>query len=371
MAPIAVAALIVLFALLATANADAKPRAKRATVPTAPAGFFGVHPRSADATDYARIRAAGAGVVRTGWVYSQLKPSISAPLNWSVFDADVANAARNKLDLLPVLLGSPSWLGSPIPLAGESASSWRLYLVALAFRYGPGGSFWAAHPELPYRPLRTWQIWNEPNALSNWNNKPDPVAYGQLLSASADAVHLVDPTAKIVSAGVISLPPNPAAPAGIPYMQKMLKSKTTRTAVGALAVHPYAGSVAQIKGQLVKTRRMLDSLGMKKVPIWITEISWGSGKPGRNPLIVSPAQQQANLKAAFTMILQERVRLNIAHAIWYQWRDGYNGSCVWCPTSGLITESGAAKPLLGAFTAVAKPAAKSRKPARKPGSRRR
>ena len=45
------------------------------------------------------------------------------------------------------------------------------YLRALVLRYGPAGSFWDQHPELPRRPQRDWQIWNEPHLDFYWSTK--------------------------------------------------------------------------------------------------------------------------------------------------------------------------------------------------------
>ena len=43
------------------------------------------------------------------------------------------------------------------------------YLAALVERYGPDGTFWTDHPELPKHPLREWQIWNEPHLPAYWD----------------------------------------------------------------------------------------------------------------------------------------------------------------------------------------------------------
>ena len=41
--------------------------------------------------------------------------------------------------------------------------AWRAFVKAAVRRYGPHGQFWTQHPELPNDPIRTWQVWNEPN----------------------------------------------------------------------------------------------------------------------------------------------------------------------------------------------------------------
>ncbi len=48
-------------------------------------------------------------------------------------------------------------------------SDYVTYLAALVERYGPEGTFWTEHPELPKHPLREWQIWNEPHLPAYWD----------------------------------------------------------------------------------------------------------------------------------------------------------------------------------------------------------
>ena len=74
-------------------------------------------------------------------------------------------------------------------------------------RYGPRGSFWAAHPEVPRRPIRDWQIWNEPELPFYWDVPPDwtaawPSGYVKLLKAARRAIKSRDRRAKVVVAGL-------------------------------------------------------------------------------------------------------------------------------------------------------------------------
>ena len=81
------------------------------------------------------------------------------------------------------------------------------YLAALVERYGPEGTFWTDHPELPKHPLREWQIWNEPHLPAYWD-APEKGPYGYarsyplLLRSSYNIVKSLDPGAKIVLAGI-------------------------------------------------------------------------------------------------------------------------------------------------------------------------
>jgi Glycosyl hydrolase catalytic core len=347
---------LVLSALLAALLAPASSSARKA--PPAPKGFFGVHPRTlsdAGADDYAQMGAADVGILRTGFVIGQVKAHPDDPYDWTSFDAIVTGAAANGMDLVPVLYGVPPYVSttpSDVPL-GNSESEWIDYLKNLALRYGPGGTFWALNPTLPYHPITDWQIWNEENALTNWKLKPNPHQYGRLLAISARAVHSVDPGAEIVTGGVISTPQNPKAIPGVKFLRRMLKSKAARKAADVIAIHPYTGYVRGVRKQIKLTREMLDKVKLD-APIWITEIGWGTGTTARNPLIVTAEKQQQRLRGTFRMAIKQRRRLGIGRLIWYQWRDGPDKICKWCVTSGLRQQNGTAKPLLDIFAGIAR-----------------
>ena len=51
----------------------------------------------------------------------------------------------------------PSWISSdpnrPPIYSSAQIAAWQGFLTNFARRYGPKGSFWAAHPNLPYHPV--------------------------------------------------------------------------------------------------------------------------------------------------------------------------------------------------------------------------
>jgi len=324
----------------------------------APKGFFGVHPLSLQSGDFPAMAGADVGLIRTAFAYRQAQPAFDPSLgdweyDWTRFDGVVRGAAEHGIDVLPVVLGTASTHQGATPLDSAAArSAWKDYLAALVARYGPGGDFWSL-PDVPAdRPITDWQLWNEPNSFNNWA-KPNAKKYGKLLALSAKTIHAADPKADVVSAGVISQPVNRKAEDGDVYLKKMLKSKSAAKAADAIAIHPYTGTVKQVRKQIKLTRKVLDKAKLKKTPIWVTEIGWGEGRSS-NPLIVPAAKQRKNLRNAFKMTLKERRELKIAKVVWYQWRDTFDSVCGWCSTSGLLRENGNEKPLLDEFAAIAR-----------------
>jgi polysaccharide biosynthesis protein PslG len=350
-------AAVLLLSLLALLASLALPG--RSEAAPAPKGFFGVHPLIPNPAEFDEMAAADVGMIRTAFPYQQALPVVDVPpvadLTWLTFDPIVAEAARDDIDLLPVLLGTSAGGAGATPLdSAQAKADWKQYLTRIVARYGPGGSFWddPLYADVPDHPITDWQIWNEPNSANNWA-KPSPKRYGKLLTISARTIHAADPSANVVSAGVISQPVRHRTQDGDKFLKDMLKSKATRKAADVIAIHPYTGTVKDVRRQTELTRKVMDKAKLRRVPIWVTEIGWGSGKSS-NPLIVPKSKQRKNLRDSFRMMLKKRRKLNIGKVIWYQWQDAPDVNCGWCGTSGLLTKSGTEKPLRDEFAAIAR-----------------
>ena len=55
----------------------------------------------------------------------------------------------------------PHWNDAPVRGSGRLAD-FSAFVRELVERYGTRGSFWQEHPELHARPIRYYDIWNEP-----------------------------------------------------------------------------------------------------------------------------------------------------------------------------------------------------------------
>lgn len=314
------------------------------------------------------MKAAGVGLVRTAFSLSTAKTQAASPYDWTSFDSIVAKAAEHRIELLPVVYGAPAWtpggLGSM--LGNPNRSAWRDYLTALVNRYGTDGEFWSEHPEIAYRPVTDWQVWNEPNSFVNWVD-PDPREYGRFLARSAKAIRAADPNAQIVSAGVVSAPINSSAETGAKYLRRMLRSRAAARAADIIAVHPYTKTVGMAKRLIRETREVMDRAGLRRTPIWVTEIGWGSTGPVRpgssrqagaagslGRWAMTRTRQRKSMRSAFEMALKQRKRLGIGRMVWYQWQDGDDGACGWCATSGLLNRKGREKRLLSVFSRIAR-----------------
>lgn len=340
------AALLLLLCLAAPASGE----------PSAPPGFFGVNGSVTVPGDFPRMAGADVGVYRAIFPFRAVKTKPGQPYDWRRLDALVADTASNGIDLLPVLYGTPPWISeerSATPLRGAAAAEWHDLLVAMTRRYGRGGTFWLLNPLLIARPIRVWQVWNEPNSITWWAPRPRPREYGTLLRRSAAAIHSVDPLARILTAGIVANPTNDHAIPGTRFLHRLFTSPRMAGAVDAIGYHPYAPSVRGVGKQLAAARVAVRGTVGASLPIWMTELGWGTKGPREHPLIKSRRGQSRALAQTFELLLRRRQRLGIERALWFHWRDAPNDLCLWCESSGLLDRRSHAKPLLGVFKRIA------------------
>jgi hypothetical protein len=180
-------------------------------------------------------------------------------------------------------------------------------------RYGPAGSFWQEHPELPVRPIRYWQIWNEPSLRPFWSDQPFADDYVNLLAQARTAIKTEDPKAKIVLAGL----PNKAWVA----LEDIYKAGG-RKLFDIAAFHPFTREVKGVKTILERDRKVMKKYKDAHKPLWVTELSWTSSKGKTNVLFGNEETEKGqakNLAAAYTMLAKLRGKLHIGRVYWYTW----------------------------------------------------
>jgi hypothetical protein len=375
-------------ALVAVALAAAVPAGAAAPHRSVPLGFFGtmvdgplLAPGAPLSAEFSQMEATGVESVRAAVYWSQIQPYASAadvpaaqaasftpvdgvPTDFSSFDAIVAAAAARGMSVLPAVVTAPAWARRDptrewSPPADPSV--YGRFVALLAQRYGPGGTFWAAHPGLRAMPIRAWQIWNEPAGFAVgqpsvfWDDPGESfeARYVAMLRAARTAVRAVDPGAKLVLAGLYG------------RNWETLADIYRHGAHGLfdeVAANVFTQQVANVSLDLALMHGVMSRAGDSRMPLIVSELTWPSAR-GRveraaaMPYDVTPAGQAANLRAALPTIAALRVRLHIAGVYWYTWvtadarRDldfDYAGLREQTPSGRIV-----AKPAQAAYAAVA------------------
>jgi polysaccharide biosynthesis protein PslG len=327
-----------------------------------PHGFWGVSPQATPSVEqFQRLRNGGVESVRIPMSWSAVEPTRGGAPQFSSIDPLVAGAAAAGLEVLPFAYGAPKWAvptavvpGShgltkaPLTLPVKSSlqrSSWAKFLQLLVGRYGPNGSFWAENPGLPKRPIRTWQIWNEPN-FKYFVVRPNPADYGKLLKVSYAAIHGADHGAKLILAGLFARPNEakfklkpPQAYFAPDFLEQMYRSTpgVGSTFVG-VALHPYTSTYKRLIPYVEEFRQALVRNGGGGKGLWITEIGWSSERASRGDSFAKgPSGQVAQLDGAFKLFKQKAARWKLKQVDWFSVDDA-PGNCNFCGGSGLFAK---------------------------------
>lgn len=254
----------------------------------------------------------GMDVARTDAAWSAVQPDgpdddLADDANWAVADRIAGTLARYGIRWLPVVDLVPEWaraapnarpgceqlIGRYLPPREDAMTGFAAFAGALAARYGEDGTFWAAHPELVPRPVRTYEVWNEPNVDAYWNNAPDVEGYRAMYDAARAAIRAADPAARVLVGGVVwggSVDCRPNTANGAAWLQQLASAPGWQA--DGVAMHPYGASAAGVVANVRGLRRGLVAAGRPDLPLEQTELGWALRPPDAPPS--SGAARSAN-----------------------------------------------------------------------------
>lgn len=346
-----------------------------ATTATAvPATFWGVDPQAAPSAEQdQRLARGGVDSIRIPVLWSAVQSSRGAKLDWSSIDNVIADAASAELEVLPFFYDAPSWavprvtvnpghVRTPVHLPVKTElqrTGWAEFLEGAVARYGPGGTFWAAHPGLPERPIRIWQVWNEEN-FKYFVAKPNPAEYAKLVEASARALRRVDASAKVVLGGMFSCPggcggkkkPNFDA---TDFLDRIYAaSPRIKTSFDGVALHPYTGDYKLLTPYVEDFRDVLKANHDAGTGLWITEIGWSSQPLDEEHDVFAKGLhgQVVQLKGAFSLIKRNQAKWHLKRVYWFSVDDAAQ-NCNFCGGTGLFGEGFVPKPSWKAYVKFA------------------
>lgn len=284
----------------ATARASARPahptaRAARASAPV-PQGFVGVdvdppvygNNDSPDFQDQVN-QMVGAGVqsMRIAFSWAAIEPYQSwsdvpsgqtaqftnvdgRPFNFTYTDEYVAAAAQSGITILPTMLYTPSWDAVPNRngvATPRSDGPFGTFLTALIGRYGPHGSLWRDAPQIPFHPIRQWQIWNEENLAYYWH-QPFASSYVGLLRVAHTAIKSADPGAKVVLGALTNF--------AWESLGKVYRVPGASRLFDVVSVNAFTKLPSDVILYLRYMRDAMDHFHDRRTPLVATELSWPS-----------------------------------------------------------------------------------------------
>lgn len=172
---------------------------------------------------------------------------------WDHYDKCIALAKQERINLIGLLLGGPQ------PDTAERRKDYGEYVYQVVNRYKDS--------------VKIWEIWNEPNIPSFWQD-PDVKLYTLLVKEAYAQAKKADPTCTVII-GSTSGP-------GTDWFNGIHANGGWDYCDG-ISIHPYAMAGNPIEQGLDETLRLLKkqfaSFGKPK-PIWTTEVGWRASKPG-------------------------------------------------------------------------------------------
>jgi hypothetical protein len=330
-----------------------------------PQGFFGVMwdhgvtnaPADVQDAQWDLMARSGVESVRTVFSWAAAQPDgRGSEIGFGETDAVVRRATLRNIEVLPIVFYAPPWARAyrnRFTSPPKQRSDYATYVAAVVERYGPDGTFWIENPELPKRPLREWQIWNEPHLPAYWD-APERGRYGYLkgypllLRASHNMIKSIDPGAKVVMAGLTQR--------AWDEIELLYRNGIKRYFdIAALQIFPQT-----VKRSVKATRFFRDAMrsrGDGRKPIYLTEITWPASK-GRTQGIKyqrqeTPRGMAKQLAGMYRAMAKRRRQLGVGKVFWYTWASPYGRGGSIFDYAGLLRYSGGSafdeQPALGAY----------------------
>lgn len=277
------------------------------------------------------------------------------PTNFTYTDQVMTAAAYRYMTVLPIVMYTPSWAAVPrsdtrLPLPRDNRL-YAQYLTTLIGRYGPRGSFWRDHPGIPRRPIRMWEVWDEPDLAYFWPTRPWQSSYVALLRTARTAIKRADPRASVVLAGLTAY--------SWLDLASVYQVRGARRLFDVVEVHPYTKYPRGVLRILGYVRSTMDRAGDRGKPIIAGETGWMSSLHQTTHTYdyeTNEAGQAQRLVFLLRQLAASRSRLSLIGFYWYTWMGyEYTGASPF-NFSGLLADRNgqvSAKPALAAFNKTA------------------
>jgi hypothetical protein len=310
--------------------------------------------QSDPSVDVRAIARAGMQWIRADFAWAAIEPA-PGEFRWEASDRLMAAAAGEGAKVLAIVGDSAPWASSDP--SGEdpfyppsSPEAFARFSAAVAQRYGPAGTFWAARPDLPPVPLAAMEIWNEPWGEWSWRPAPDAARYAVLLRSVADAVRAVAPDVRLLASGDLL---SYRGAVQQPWLEALLDADPELPQlIDAWSVHPYPDPPSRAPwdeqgdvdytflGRLQQVRSILQTRNAWK-PLWVTEIGWCTGA---SPCAGVTEDDQRDYLLWALEYLRRDWSAEVEHVFVFTWERRGGDSADWRERFGLRREDGSFTP---------------------------
>jgi hypothetical protein len=238
--------------------------------------------------------------------------------DWAYDDMIVSEMAQARLRWQPDLQFAPRWAQQRksnvihlatgrwvVPLPPASNATFAAYATAFERRYGPRGTFWKANSQLPYLPVATLEVWNEPDNKHDWGSDINLQDYARMYEAVRTAIHRVDPHAQVVTGGLAW------TMSSLPRLLKAFKGKP----MDALAFHPYGATPAASLSLARYAITQMRKYGRARTPLLANEYGWTSTQH------TWASTKRANVARYSYQTLIALAKLHLAYVLPFEWTD--------------------------------------------------
>lgn len=297
-------------------------------------GFSTHPPRSSvcgtDTSYYLKMLAAGANKQRTDIFWNIVQPTSSLSYNWVQWDCMINDALSQGISTVFIIDSTPDWAATSTctAVSGQGKCAPINSTVVSTFANAVAVHFLGR--------VYSYEIYNEPNEVGNWNPAPDVADYSRDLNAAYSAIKSVDLTITVVSGGIanVSTPPNIGSTAWVNGLY------TNNANFDVLGFHPYTYpytaeydvNIGHIGSWYAMTlaRAIMVSNGDSSKQIWATEYGAPTCGPGTSfgvnqasfnfgsDYMTFQAQEQI-AKSAVNMLAVEPW---VGNFFWYTLNDG-------------------------------------------------
>lgn len=274
--------------------------------------------------------------------------------DWTAVDRTFASAAEEGLTLLPLIADTPAWArpgGGDVP--GDRQAFGR-FLGSLVARYGPGGAFWRAHPELPARPATWFELFNEPYLPPP--GEPDPAAYALMVRVAVPIARRANPRARFLIAGETTWL-DADGHIGGDWMAALYAAQPQLGRwFDGVAVHPYStrsplteaapDASRELSRRVEDIEAVLAAHGDAARHLWVTEVGWSTCT---DPTGCVSEADQARYLSELLRLARTRWRPFLDAVFVYALHSYPEGDAAVLPNYGLLRSDGSRKPAWAVF----------------------